>query len=240
MKNEKEIILPSRSTSDMLHTTFYNLVEGITGLATSERRDLILSVGHIVQRLRTTSLLNSLRQEWNHYRDKGRIREDYQYTDQHLNCLQELLEFLDKDIPDEIRFTTLKKIFFVAAQEGISDRNSHLPLHFIRLCKAMSSGEVLVLQTTYEAAKTEKYKDESRFGTRKWLEFIADHSSLVFPELVESFESELIKKHLITDRVHPDRSGVILGKNFRLTGLGHMLCSYIEKYDEDKVFESIS
>ncbi|MDQ0193382.1 hypothetical protein [Paenibacillus wynnii] len=238
--NNNEITIPVQTTSEMLKNTIFNLVEGITGIATSEKNELILSAGHLVQRLRSTSLLNALREEWNLFRERGKIADDYQYTEQHINCLQETLEFLDKDIPDEIRFSMLKKLLLVAAQEILTDRNSHLPIQMIKMCKTMSSGESLVLLTTYSIAKSGGLNNE-RFGAIKWLEYVADHSGLVFPELVETYEQELVKKHLLTDRVHPDNSGVNLGENFRLTGFGHMLCSYIEKYDEEnKQFGSIS
>lgn len=219
------------NTSEVLKDTIFALSEGITGIASSKKQEIILSVGHIIQRLRSVGLLDSLREEWNRFRFKGRIAEDYQFTEQHFNCLHELLDFLEKDIPDEIRFTTLKKILLVAAQELNMDRNSLLPHQFMKLCKSMNSGEVLVLLTTYDIAKRREYDVSARYGATRWLEYIADHSGLVFPELVESFETELIKKHLITDRTYGDRSGVNLGKNFRLTNLGVMFCDYVNKYE---------
>ena len=52
---EKKDLEPAKfemQTSDMLHQTLTNLAEGITGLVSSSRQDLTLSIGHLFQRLR--------------------------------------------------------------------------------------------------------------------------------------------------------------------------------------------
>jgi hypothetical protein len=133
----------NKNTGDVIKDTLVCLVEGLTGIAASERKELAFSVGHIFQSLRKGQFLSILLKEWNAYRDKGRIKEDYIGTEQHKACLQELLSSLDKDCPDDVKFQTLKKIFMVAATEKASDRNSLLPYQYLRLCSEMTSGEIL-------------------------------------------------------------------------------------------------
>jgi hypothetical protein len=219
-----------KDTGEVIKNTLTSLAEGITGIAASERKELALSVGHIFQSLRKGQFLSRLGEEWDSYCDKGRIKDDYIDTEQHKSCLQELFDFLDKDSPDEIRFEVMKKIFLVASTETASDRNSLLPYQFLRLCRGMSSGEVIVLNATYRIAKSEQIPDVSG-AVNPWLNAIAKESGLGHASLVEIYEEELIKKHLISRRLYHDGSGVDAKPHFRLTSLGLELCDFIASYD---------
>ncbi len=217
-------------TGRMIKRTLASLTEGVTGIAASDRKELTLSVGHIFQTLRKGQFLSHLSEEWESYRDKGRIKEDYTETEQHRSCLQELLAFLDNDLPDEIRFEVIKKIFLVAASESKSDRNSLMPYQFLRICRSMSSGEMLVLNATYTIAKSGTPPQVT--GANQWLDVIAKESELEHASLVEIYEEDLMKKKLITRRTHSDRSGVAATPHFRLSSLGLELCEYIAAYDD--------
>lgn len=219
-------------TSSVLAKTLTGLIEGITGVAASEKKELYLSVGHLLQAVRKGKFLSQLLKEWNQYRDKGRIKEDYQNTEQHYTCIQEILDFLDSDPPEEIRFDILKKIFLVAATERVTDRNSLLPQQYMKVCRMLSSGEIIVLSTAYKLSQVSKLEYEKYNSAAMWLKKIAEDSGLIHPELVEIHEEELMKKHLLSLRVHPDRSGIRVNPHFRLTGLGFDICNYIENYVE--------
>jgi len=225
--NKSNLSKWNKNTGDIIKDTLLCLAEGITGIAASDRKELAFSVGHIFQSLRKGQFLSKFLSEWNAYCEKSRIPKDYQETEQHHTCLQELLEFLDHDSPDEIRFETLKRVFLVAATETASDRNSLLPYQFLRLCRGMSSGEIIVLNTTYQIAKSGQMPDVSGGANLA----IAKESGLGHASLVETYEEELIKKHLITRRIHSDRSGVAAKPHFRLTSLGFELCEYVDSYD---------
>jgi hypothetical protein len=51
--------------------------------------------------------------------------------------------------------------------------------------------------------------------------------------LVEQDEKSLIEKGLLSDRIHPDRSGV-KNTDARLTDLGVKLCEYLSDYSDTK------
>lgn len=206
-----------KDTGEVIKKSLTSLAEGITGIAASERKDLALSVGYIFQSFRKGQFLSQLGEEWDSYRDKGRIKDDYVDTKQHRSCLQELLDFLDHDSPDEIRFKVIKKVFLVAATETVSDRKSLLPYQFLRLCRGMSSGEIIVLNATYQILKSGKIPDVG--AANQWLDAIAKESGLIHASLVKIHEDELIKKQLISRRLHGDRSGLVDKTNFRLTNL---------------------
>ena len=193
--------------------------------------DFQLTVGHLLQSLIKGKFLSQLIREWNEYRNKGKIKEDYQTTDQHIECLQELLDFIDSDLPDEKRFSLLKKIFLVTATETISGRDDVLPQQYMQICRKLTSGEVLVLLGIFQFSKSGKI-DPNDTGAVSWLSNIAKAANLEYIELVELHERNLIDKNLLTPRMLGDKSGVRLGQHYRLTDLGYEICKFVEKYDE--------
>lgn len=233
---ERDITLKKfeKDTSNVLTDALTNLAEGLTGVVASTKQELLLSIGHMFQKMRGGQFLSILIEEWNRYRKKGRIKDDYQHTEQHKVCLQELLEFLDKDLPDEIRFSVLKKIFLVAATEKVTDRESLLPQQYMKICRMLSAGEVLVLNTCYRISKEDGWENtrEDTSLAGEWVTEVAKLSGLKHLELVEIHESELIKKRLLAERLYKDRSAVMLKPHYGLTGLAYEICRYIDNYQE--------
>jgi len=228
----KEIKAFEKDTENVIESTLTELAKGLTGIATSSKNDLILSVSHMFQKMRGGQFLSILLEEWKKYKEKGKVKENYQFTEQHKACLQELLEFLDKDSPDEIRFKVLKQIFLVAASEEVSDRESYLPQQFMKIARSLSDGEVILLTTIWQIAKTHKGEFEARGATSLWIQEVTEKSGMKHKELLEIHEEGLMGKRLLTPRQHADRSGVILKPHYRLTDLGFELCSFIEKYED--------
>ena len=85
--------------------------------------------------------------------EEGSIKDDYQATEQHAECLQELLDFLDQESPDQFRFDALKKILLISATEEHSSRDSVLPQQYMKIVRELGSLELLVIITTYALAK---------------------------------------------------------------------------------------
>ena len=234
MSENKEEEVFDKKTKNILSTTLTKVVQGVTGVLTSDKNDLILSLSHIFQKIRGGQFLSVLLDEWNRYEAKGKIKEDYQFTEQHKVCLQELLEFLDKDSPDEVRFRVIKQIFLVAASEEVSDRNSLLPQQFMKIARSLSSGEVVLLKTTWVIANEKIGLDKNNKDNHatEWIANITKRSGLQFTQLVEIHEKGLMDKRLLTIRQLGDSSGVLPRPYYRLTELGYEFCNFIEKYDE--------
>jgi hypothetical protein len=230
MTNDISKINSQHDTADILYRTLQGLFEAITGIASSDRKEWGLSIGYLCQRLRGGKFLRTLSDEWNKYREKGKIKDDYMSSEQHQACLQEMLDFLDKDSPDEIRFSFLKKIFLVSATETTSDRNSVIPQQFMKICRNLSSGEILVMQGAYSCLKRGGI-DPNDMDVQHWLHNVAKESGLIYPSLVESYDSGLECKKIIMDRILSDRSGIKPGQYYRLTELGYQICKFIESYD---------
>ena len=218
-------------TSSLLDKTIDGMVEGLTGLVSSSRKEIVISAGHLFQHCRNVDFLNALKVEWDKLREKGKIKDDYMKTMQHKDCLGELLEALDHDNPDNVRFNLLKKIFLVSATETKSNRDSVLPSQYMQIARKLDSGEVLVLETAYRIAKEGKYNptQDSQYGNS--LAKIANKSGLKYKDLVEIHEQSLIKKMLFTRRTGPEQSEAVISNHFRLTDLGWEFCKFVDAYD---------
>ncbi len=221
-------------TSKLLRDSVQGLVEGMTGLAVSERKDLLLSLSYIFQRSRSGSFLSEVIGEWERYREKGRIKDNYAQSEQHQECLREMLDFLDHDAPDAVRFRMLKAIFLGAATETQSKRDSVLPQQYMTICRTLTSGEAIILQATFAIVERGSPK-ETKMHASAWVASIAKESGLESPELVEIHEKGLIEKMLLTKRTHADLSGVRPGEHYRLTSLGLRICKFIKTFEDEKL-----
>ncbi|HML76142.1 MAG TPA: hypothetical protein PKB02_16750 [Anaerohalosphaeraceae bacterium] len=220
-------------TSDIIKETTCSITSGLAAIATSDRKDVILSASRIFQAFVKGKGLEQLQNEWDDLKKKGKIKDDYESTTQHQDCLLELLNFLDNDCPDELRFQTLKKIFLVASTETQSGRNSCLPYEYMKLCRSMSSGEILAMLTAYRLFVEKKANSisDSNFEYN-WVAGVTNNGGFEHRELVEMYKRKLLDKN------------ILLGTNFQgsmgknssngLTSLGLALCRYIESYDNQK------
>ena len=119
------------NTTGILDSEFNNLIAGLTGVASSTKKELVLSIGKVLQRARSIGLLRSLIEEWNALTKKGLINEDYQKSDQHYECLQELLDYLDSKQLNKDQFDIFKKILFKTATLNPEERDNLLPQQFL-------------------------------------------------------------------------------------------------------------
>lgn len=102
-------------------------IEVGTALVTAERKDMVWSLARLLHGWRSGSLCRAFVAEFKSWRERGRVKDDYAFTEQFQVCLQELLDAIDNDSLDEDRFNVLKKILMVACSEGEVDRDSVLP-----------------------------------------------------------------------------------------------------------------
>ncbi len=226
-QNESKFV----KTRDVIDDAIVAAVEGVTGIADEYKMPVVQTLGRVLQRSRKIGLVSALKVEFDRYCEAGRIKDDYQYTEQAQVCLQELLDAIDNDQLDKQRFDALRKLFFVAYTETELDRESFLPQQYMQICRQLSSGDICILATSYSASKDNKGEKDCPNGATGWMSYIADNSWLKHTSLVESHETSLMEKHLISGRMNNNRSRVYW-KNFRLTNLAVGLCEYMDKYDD--------
>mgnify|MGYP006295317003 CR=1 FL=1 len=216
-----------KDVSDLLARTVKSVAEGVTGMASSDRRDLILSVGHILQRMRGGKFLSTFKDEWDKYKEKGRISDEFEQSEDNLDCLQELLDFIDKDIPDSRRFEAMKNLYLNIAVHSASDTLDANHQQLMRVCRKLSSGELVVLLTAYKLGSRKTKEEWGSQVASSWLGTVANESGL-HAGLVELNEGELIKKGLLFQRVNAG-IGLALGRYFRVTDLGVAVCEWIRQ-----------
>ena len=218
------------------------LTEFLTGLlGASEKKEWALSVGYLFQRIRGGQFINQLHEEIRKYRQKGRIQSDYLQSDQGLDCLKDVLEFVDRDSPDATQFSAIRQLFLTIASETQSTRDDVLPKELMRICRTLSSGELIVLSATYTVCQSGTWKskaeEKKRRGlsgsTEDWVTDILTKTGLEFPELVRIHESNLVEKRLLDRNEHGDLSGFRYTDNYRLTPLGYTLCKFIVKSEDE-------
>lgn len=230
-----EIKKYEESTDSVVKSTLENLVQGLTGVATSNRSELIMSISGILQKLLAGDRLDAFLREWKKLVEKGKIKDDYQYTEQHKMCLLEMLNFLDKDIADEERFDAIKKIILIAAKEEYSKRTEVLPQQYIRIVKILSSAELLIIISAYNASKELDWKDNISIkrSIGDWKKEIITRTGLVYDELLDIEVEKLINKRLLLPSSYGDGSGLRLGDHFRLTPLAFSLIDFMNYYEPE-------
>lgn len=204
--------------------------EGATGLLASDRKNIILTTGRLFQGLINLKFLETLHNEWDDLRSKGRIKDDYQQTEQHHACLQEMLGFLDNDKPDKTRFEFIKKIFLSAATEAVEDRDSVLPQQYMSIARQMTSGDVLLLSGLYSMFTNGSYIIGNQIAD-VWVKDAAEHTPLGHSALVRYHEKHLMELELVSGRRGSDKSGIRPQSNNRLTSFALSLCKFIEGYE---------
>jgi hypothetical protein len=215
-----------KNVSDLLARTIKNVAEGFTGIASSDKKEWFRSFGHILQRVRGGKFLSTLKTEWDRYKEKGRISDGFERSEDNLDCLQELLDFIDKDIPDSRQFEAMKNLYLNIVVHSASDVRAINSQQLMRVCRTLSSGELIVLLTAYRLGSQKTRQEWGQQSARSWLDNMAKESGL-YLGLVELHEEHLIEKKLLLSRTLPDRSGAPLGQHFRLTDTGIALCEWI-------------
>ena len=233
--NMNEIKVFEETTNNVVKQTLENLLQGLTGIAIANRKDIILSVSNIFQNLLAGNRLKSFLFEWNNFVSKGKIKEDYQHCEQHKISLLELLKFLENDIVDEHRFNFIKKIILISATQKYSSKDDILPQQYIRIVKELSSVELLILIATYNASKELDWKDNvtNKRHMTDWKNEIVKRTGLIYSEIVDIEVEKLVTKRLIIPSDYPDGSGLRLGEYFRMTPLSYNLMRFVENYEKE-------
>jgi hypothetical protein len=220
------------NTESVVNTILEKLIQGLTRVVTSDKNDLIMTVSGIVPKLLAGSRLDAFLKEWNKLVEKGNVKEDYQFSEQHKMCLLELLNFLDKDIADDDRFDAIKKIILIAATEKYSQRTEVLPQQYIRIIQKLSSADLLILIAAYNTSKDLDWKDNAnpKRSIEDWKKAILKRTGLVYEEILDIEVEKLVKKRLLLPSLYGDGSGLGLGDHIRLTTLAFSIIDFMDYY----------
>ncbi|MDD5427977.1 MAG: hypothetical protein PHI58_01940 [Candidatus Omnitrophica bacterium] len=223
-----------KSIAELLREPTIKISEFLTGLIISDKNDYKLSAGHLVQAAIKCNLLQQFGREIKHYREKGKIKEDFFSTDKQRATLRELLEFIDKEAPDEDRFKAMKSIFFATISKDSTGPDEILGYELMQICKKLTSNDVVLLKTAYSVyigGSSAPIEETTRpREATAWFNIIAEKIGHKLPALAELSEQNLMDLKLIGRRRYPDGSGLYNQESFRLTDLGIKLCEFITEY----------
>ena len=225
-----------KSVSKFLQQPATKVAEFITGILISDTKDYKLSAGRLVQASIKCKLFEQLGNELRDYIDKGKIKEDFLNESQNQHSLSDLLKFIDETTPDEERFNAMKSLFFKSVADSSSESEQALSYQFMKFCKDLESGDLLVLKAAYDISNGNLSKNIGQVKLKSaevagWLNNISIQIGHKIKSLVEVHEDKLENIKLISSRTHADRSGFKTTDHYRLTELGFRICEYIYKKD---------
>ncbi len=235
MKNTEVIKIDDKENVLAFINDPVKLGEILTGILASEKKEWLLSAGKVFQASLKFKLLTQLGRELKEYREKGKIKEDYFATNNNQASFNDLLSFIDEEVPDEERMKAMKSIFLSSISTDVTEEDEKLAYEFMQICKKLSSGDILVLKANFELV-TGKARhgitvDPNFSGSADgWLDVIAKQIGHNLPNLVEAYEENLMNLKLVSKRVYGDLSGYRATPHFRLTTFGYKLCEFITRY----------
>lgn len=218
-----------------------SMTAAVFGALSGGFEGMMLTTGRLVQALWTGRLWPQFLTEVHKWKEEGKIKEDYFSTSQNWEDLTELLDYLDRGIPNERVWEVLKKIYVISATETNSSRNDRFPFYYLQVIRNLSAGEIEVMFAAHRIAQeinpdwlNQNYLPPQGSTTNYWIHRIEETTQLKQKDLIEKFEDELIQKRILSQRTFSDRSGINLRPHFHLSKLGYSICEYVAEYDELK------
>lgn len=223
-----------KNITKFLQQPTIRIAETLTGILISNTKDWKLSAGRLVQAAIKGKFLTQLGEELKKYKEEGRIKEDFFANDKNRASLYEILNFIDKEAPDEERFKAMKSVFLSSVSKDATQRDEELAYELLAICKELSSGELLILKAACDITQGRLSPNMTVSlvisGRNEWLDLIAKQIGHGLPALVEKYEEHLMQLKLISGKKYQDGSGIEPTPYFRLTSLGYKLCEFITKY----------
>lgn len=222
-------------TSGTKNAKLIDMVQAVTGALSTDRKDLVQDVSHLVQRGIQGRLATGLAEEYATLKARGGVEEDYETTDQFRQEMSYVFDAIrsDKAI-DEKRFRAMKNIFLNSAHEKITTRDDMLPVELMRECGTLNGGEILVLETAYYFNQEARANPNIQLryipnAKSSWLELIAKESRIGVPDMVARYEATLMQKGLLSERTGGNQ--IIADTRYHLSGMGIRLCEFIKEYE---------
>ncbi|HEX7343158.1 MAG TPA: hypothetical protein VF398_02780 [bacterium] len=203
-----------------------------TGAIGTEKLQLLMIPGRLVQAVRNKTFVEQLAGEFEELLKKGRVRKDFEHSEECQASLQQLLAALEEPPVDDMKFRALKSIFIATATTGTT--KDVPPQLILNIARTLSSGELIVLATAFRIVRDDPGLGEKLHGVADaWVAQIARVSGIGLTGLVEHYESLLASKNLVNHRHQSDRSGLKMGKHFGLTDFGLRLCELMQRGDDE-------
>jgi hypothetical protein len=235
-ESDKAAIIPNLSTpeglQEFLREPFGAIAAAVTGALASGRAEFILAGGRILQAALKGHLYEQVAKEINTLTEKGKLKEDYADEPLGFKSLQELIEFIDSEAPDEDRLRGVQAMFYATNSVDTKESERILMYELFKLSKRLSGSQVRLLAILHKVKDDPMWSDGRILSAYQWLTFVAEQIGHKLPSLVELDESKLMEAKLVSQRYG---GGEAITKGCaRLTDLGVKFCEVLKEYDEVK------
>lgn len=217
--------------SKFLEQPMPSIAEAITGALTSDKSELLGSLGRIAQGAIKGKGREQFGKEFEELRQRGAIKEDITETKYGFQSFAELLRFIDDECPDPERMRAVKTMFFSLISVDTAPGDEALSYKLFLLSKKLTATQLAIMAAIYKLYMS-KPGHQHEGGADLWLSDVAKAMGHGIKALVESEEKTLEDCVLITARRHSDRSG-INERNHRLTDLGIKFCEHLTNFETD-------
>ena len=213
-----------------------NAAGGLTGIIASERKDIVLSAGRLVQAGIEWRFLKQLKGEWEALKQKGKIPREYESDECLEDSLCVMLAYIDKLSVESDILELLRKVFLVSITSNPADVDIAFHHQLLLIASSLCSGEAATLFALYQIGDTYyEGKSSGILGAQQIMEAVARQCELRHADLVLVQIRKLQDKGLVTPSAYAVKSGLYPGpQKSGLTGLGVELVEHILKYEKVK------
>jgi hypothetical protein len=202
-------------------------VEMFTGIAGSNRADLLMSAGRFGQGMIKGEGLKQLFIEIQELRKKGKIDDQYVNSQYGKKNFADILKLIDEENVDPAKWEAIKKVFFCSIASDSEEKERAKAYYLTQMCLKLEAFDFEVLRVCNEICRTPNHAYQATNAAGEWINIVSEKLGYGLPEFVEKSESRLIEQGLISSRTYSDKSGIRPGANFRLSNLGIVLCKMI-------------
>lgn len=167
---------------------------------------------------------------------KGRILDDYADEKKHkygFKSWVDLMKAIDDNPPDADLLEALMAMFYGVNKINNIDAERIVSYRLLQIAKRLTSGELLLLQTLYDAIQRMEFQNPEALRLTDWALKVARMQGHNLVALVLKDEKALMEEQLISG--HRDASVTSFEQTVnavkgRLTDLGIKFCQNIEAY----------
>ena len=241
---KKELNLTkTQSVLDLLKQKPAQIAGVIAALLASDKKDLILSSGRIVQGVLSGQKLSQLGREIEEFRRKGMIDNNCFSNEKNRDTFYDLLKFIDEGALGEELFRAAKSIFFSTITADTKTKDEVLAYQMFQICKKLTGEDILILKASFDIVKNNGGKVSvgsqspiPRGSSLEWAREVSKKIGHGILEIVRNREEHLENLNLIAQREQipshtRPQDAFLQTPYFRLTPLGYKFCEFITKYN---------
>src|SRR5207249_1992465 len=196
-----DAVLPQNADelAKFMDQPFPAIAETIMGALDAGWKKWMLIAGRVVQGALSGQLFQQVNREIKKLIDKGKIPDDFADEKKYkygFRSWADLMKIIDQDPPDEDRLEALKAMFYGVNKINATDAERMLSYRLFQIAKRLTSGELLLLRTLYEAYQKRNFSNNN-MKLSAWADKIAKLQGHNLAALVMKDQRALMDEELI-------------------------------------------